>query len=143
MKLFLDTSSLIKLYHNEIGTDVLDKLFEENEIDEIFLSDLAKVEFTSAIWKKVRTKELTPDFANEIIDSFCDDYIKYTFISVDSELIEMSRNLVVKYGLKGLRTLDSIQLASIIKIKQLVSSAVSADDLLKSLIVLEGINTSV
>ena len=26
MKIFLDTSSLIKLYHNEIGTDLLDKI---------------------------------------------------------------------------------------------------------------------
>jgi len=49
MKLFLDTSSLIKLYHNEVGTDVLDKILEYNEIDEIYLSDIAKVEFSSAI----------------------------------------------------------------------------------------------
>ena len=59
MKIFLDTSSLIKLYHFESGTDYLDQIFEEYIISEIFLSDIAKVEFNSAIWKKVRTKDLT------------------------------------------------------------------------------------
>ena len=141
MKIFLDTSSLIKLYHNEIGTDLLDKILEDHVVDEIFLSDIAKVEFTSAIWKKVRTKDLTPDEATDIINSFCDDYDKYTFIDLDSELISISRDLVIKYGLKGLRTLDSFQLASIIEVKSGLSFAVTADDLLKSLIELEGINT--
>lgn len=142
MKIFLDTSSLIKLYHNEIGTDILDKIFEDNEVGEIFLSDIAKIEFTSAIWKKVRTKDLTSDEATDIINSFCDDYDKYTFIDVNSELLSIARDLVIKYGLKGLRTLDSIQLASIIEVKTGLSFAVTADDLLKSFIKLEEINTN-
>ena len=141
MKIFLDTSSLIKLYHNEIGTDILDRLFEDNEVGEIYLSDIAKVEFTSTIWKKVRTKDLTSDEATDIIASFLDDYDKYTFIDVDSELISIARDLVVKYGFKGLRTLDSVQLASIIEVKTGLSFAVTADVLLKSLIESEGINT--
>jgi predicted nucleic acid-binding protein len=141
VKIFLDTSSLIKLYHNEIGTDILDRLFEDNEVGEIYLSDIAKVEFTSAIWKKVRTKDLTSDEATDIIASFLDDYDKYTFIDVDSELISIARDLVVKYGFKGLRTLDSVQLASIIEVKTGLSFAVTADVLLKSLIESEGINT--
>jgi len=141
VKIFLDTSSLIKLYHNEIGTDILDRLFEDNEVGEIYLSDIAKVEFTSTIWKKVRTKDLTSDEATDIIASFLDDYDKYTFIDVDSELISIARDLVVKYGFKGLRTLDSVQLASIIEVKTGLSFAVTADVLLKSLIESEGINT--
>jgi len=141
MKIFLDTSSLIKLYHYEIGTDILDKIFEDNVIDEFFLSDIAKVEFTSAIWKKVKTKDLTSEEATGIIESFNDDYDKYTFIDLDSELISHARDLVVKYGLKGLRTLDSFQLASIIEVKPGLSFAVTSDELLKSLIELEGIIT--
>ena len=141
MKIFLDTSSLIKLYHLEIGTDYLDKLLEDNSISEIFLSDIAKVEFTSAIWKKVRTKDLTEKEANSIIDSFEKDYTNYTFIDLDTDLIILAKDLVFKYGLKGLRTLDSFQLASILKIKSKLSFAVTADDLLKSLIKEEGIKT--
>jgi predicted nucleic acid-binding protein len=141
MKIFLDTSSLIKLYHTEVGTDYLDKLFENHSISEIFLSDIAKVEFTSAIWKKVRTKDLTEKEANDILLSFTDDYENYTFIEIDSELVQHARDLVAKYGLKGLRTLDSFQLSSILKIKSDLAFAVTADDLLKTIIKLEGIKT--
>jgi predicted nucleic acid-binding protein len=141
MKIFLDTSSLIKLYHTEIGTDYLDKLLEDNSISEIFLSDIAKVEFTSAIWKKVRTKDLTEQEANSIIDSFEKDYENYTFIDLDADLVILAKDLVFKYGLKGLRTLESFQLASILKIKSKLSFVVTADDLLKSLIKEEGIKT--
>ena len=139
MKIFLDTSSLIKLYHSEIGTDLLDKIFEDFVINEIFLSDIAKVEFSSAIWKKVRTKDLTEKEANDILLSFTDDYGNYTFIEIDSELVQYARDLVAKYGLKGLRTLDSFQLSSILKIKSDLTFAVTADDLLKTIIKLEGI----
>ena len=81
------------------------------------------------------------DEANDIIDSFNDDYNNYTFIDLDAELILSARNLVAKYGLKGLRTLDSFQLASILKVKSELSFAITADDLLKSLIESEGIKT--
>jgi uncharacterized protein len=141
MKIFLDTSSLIKLYHFETGTDYLDKLFETNTITEIFLSDLAKVEFISAIWKKVRTKDLTDTEATSIITSFNNDYDNYSFIDFDSELLLVARDLIDKYGLKGLRTLDSLQLASIINVKSELAFAITADDFLRTLIELEGVKT--
>ncbi|HYX08341.1 MAG TPA: type II toxin-antitoxin system VapC family toxin [Bacteroidales bacterium] len=141
MKIFLDTSSLIKLYHFETGTDYLDKIFETNTITEIFLSDLAKVEFVSAIWKKVRTKDLTDTEATNIIASFNNDYDNYSFIDLDSDLVLSARELIDKYGLKGLRTLDSLQLASIINVKSELTFAITADELLRRLIELEGVQT--
>jgi len=141
VKIFLDTSSLIKLYHTEIGTELLDKIFEESIIEEIFLSEIAKVEFASAIWKKVRTKDLTSDKANEIISVFQKDYINYTFIPLDSELVSKAKDLIVKYGIRGLRTLDAFQLASLLEVKSELTFALTSDDLLKSFTASEGINT--
>jgi len=141
MKIFLDTSSLIKLYHSEKGTEDLDKLFYEFEIEEIFLSEISKVEFNSAIWKKVRTHELTEDAANELIISFETDYENYRFIEITSKLLENACDLINKYGTKGLRTLDSFQLSSSLKVKTEISFAISADDLLMKLMELEGIKT--
>jgi len=141
MKLFLDTSSLIKLYHSEIGTEEMDKLFIDFEVDEIYLSAVSKVEFNSAIWKKVRTKELTMDEANELNESFEADYSNFIFIEIGSELIEKARDLVTKYGTYGLRTLDSLQLSSLLKVKSEITYAFTADNLLKRLMELEGINT--
>ena len=141
MKIFLDTSSLIKLYHTELGTDDLDRLLDENSVEQIFLAEIAKIEFNSAVWKKVTTKDLTKDEAVEIIDSFQSDYPNYSFISTDHQLLITARDLIAKYGFAGLRTLDSIQLASILSIKEELSFAATADELLKSLIEKEGVKS--
>jgi hypothetical protein len=102
---------------------------------------LAKVEFVSAIWKKVRTKDLTDGEAACIIDSFKHDYDNYSFIDINSGLVQVARDLIQKYGLKGLRTLDSIQLGSILKVKSELTFAITADKLLSELIELEGVKT--
>lgn len=133
---------MIKLYHAESGTDELDNLFESDSIQKIFLSEITKIEFNSAIWKKVRTKDLTIDEATEITDSFTSDYDNYSFVGSDYDLILRAKDLVTKYGIQGLRTLDSIQLASVIAIKSDLSFAVTADNLLRTLINLEGIKTA-
>ncbi|KKO20751.1 MAG: type II toxin-antitoxin system VapC family toxin [Candidatus Brocadia sp.] len=72
MKTFLDTSSLIKLYHQEEGADfVMDAL--SNDIEEILLSELAVLEFRSALWKKIREKEIEEKVAIEVIQCFQKD----------------------------------------------------------------------
>jgi predicted nucleic acid-binding protein len=55
MKIFLDTSSLFKLYHREADTFLLEQLFSAVTITNVFLSEISKIEFTSTVWKKVRT----------------------------------------------------------------------------------------
>ncbi len=141
MRIFLDTSSLIKLYHDESGTKNLDSIFDEFEISEIYLSELAKVEYNSAIWKKVRTKELTKTEGIELINSFIEDYEKFNFVDLNNLMIYDARELISKYGNEGLRTLDSIQLASILEIKEKLAFAVTSDKLLRKIIQLEGIET--
>jgi len=46
MKVFFDTSSLFKLYHNESGTQELMDFLNTNSIEEIYLAEIAKVEFS-------------------------------------------------------------------------------------------------
>jgi predicted nucleic acid-binding protein len=59
MKIYFDTSSLFKLYYQEDGTEELELLFSQVKITHIYLSDLTKVEFSSTIWKRVRTRDST------------------------------------------------------------------------------------
>ncbi len=49
MKIFLDTSSLFKLYHQETGTEELARVFSQFKITHVFLSEISKVEFSSTI----------------------------------------------------------------------------------------------
>jgi len=137
----LDTSSLIKLYHNESGTEYLDSILDEFEISEIYLSELAKVEYSSAIWKKIRTKELSEIDGILLINSFVDDYEKFTFIGLNDMMINDAKELILKYGNEGLRTLDSIQLAAILEIRRKLAFAVISDKILEKIIELEGIKT--
>ena len=77
MKIFLDTSSLFKLYHQEIGTEALEKIFEQAKITHLFLSEIAKLEFSSTVWKKVRTKEITPSEALTTVKIFGDSPVLF------------------------------------------------------------------
>lgn len=139
MNIFLDTSSLFKLYHTEIGTAELDVILLTKKITTIFLSEITKIEFVSTIWKKVRTKELTNIQANETISLFESDYWKYAFIATSSIVVEDARLLASKYGLQGLRTLDSIQLSTCVSLLKQVDVFLTSDKLLKALFEAEGL----
>lgn len=143
MKIFLDTSSLVKLYHRETGTEELENLFTSQNITTIFLSEIAKIEFTSTIWKKVRTKEITELEAKTTLELFETDFEKYTFIATDSIVIEIGRDLTTKYGMQGLRTLDSIQFSTAISLARQSDIFFTADKLLKSFFEAEGLSTEV
>ena len=139
MRLFLDTSSLIKLYHKEPDTQFLESLFSTVKITTIFLSELTKVEFASTIWKKVRTKEVAELEAQTTLALFESDFEKYTFIALDSIIIEQARILLSTHGKKGLRTLDAIQLSTAVSLAQKGNLFLTADKLLQSFFETEGL----
>ncbi len=139
MRLFLDTSSLIKLYYTEVDTENLNKIFIQNTITQVFLSTIAITEFYSGIYKKVRVGDLSLKNASDILTSFSDDSIKYTFIDVDIKVIETSKLLLEKYGVSGLRVLDALQFAAIYNFKDIIDVVVCNDKLLNSFLSFEGI----
>jgi predicted nucleic acid-binding protein len=139
VKIYLDTSSLIKLYYKEVGTDHLDEILRNHPVEEIFLSEITITEFYSAIYKKVRNKDAFLKNANDILTSFNQDKPTYTFIPVDIEIIKISQLLIEKYGIKGLRSLDAIQFATIYNNRAIIDHVISADNLLNTFFTLEGI----
>ena len=143
MKIFLDTSSLFKLYHQEAGTEELEIMFSKVKITHIYLSEITKVEFTSTVWKKVRTKEITKQQAELTLKLFESDFIKYNFIATDSLILEQARNLTTNYGVEGLRTLDSIQLSTCVSLSKQVDTFFTSDKLLKTLIESEDLPTKI
>lgn len=139
MKAFLDTSSLLKLYHQESDTEVLSIALAEVEI--IYLSELARLEFRSAIWKKVRTQEISAEIANAVIACFEEDSPKFTWIKLDTVIINQATYLLNQYGTLGLRTLDAIQLSSALTLKEDPDTVFfTHDKLLKSVFEQEGLS---
>lgn len=141
MKLFFDTSSLFKLYHLETNSDIIENVFRDHTVTTIFLSDLSKVEFESTVWKKLRTQDITELQAKTLLDSFESDSDKYSFVRIDNTIIEQARQLLAKYGSKGLRALDSIQLSTAVFLKIQVNLFLSSDKLLNSFFEYESLST--
>ena len=82
--MFLDTSSLFKLYHQEGGSSDIESVFTDYKVTDVFLSELSKIEFTSTVWKKVRKQDITELQAKAIAEAFEEDYSKYTFVQIDN-----------------------------------------------------------
>jgi len=143
MKLFIDTSALFKLYHQESDSGIIEKIFENHAISTVFLSEISKIEFTSSIWKKVRTKEITGQQARIVTELFEKDFTKYTFVQIDTVIIEQAKNLIKKYGSQGLRTLDGIQLSTSVFLKNQSDLFITSDNLLSSFFKQEELPTEI
>lgn len=66
MKIFLDTSSLLKLYHKEADTAELELIFSTVKITDIFLSEISKIEFTFSLEKGTYKRNHTIRSTNNI-----------------------------------------------------------------------------
>lgn len=139
MRAFLDTSVLLKLYHRESDTPELERKFSAAKITHIYLAEISKVEFESALWKKVRTRETTKQDVQTILSLFKKDSKKYAFVATNSVIFTQAKILLEKYGTDGLRTLDSIQLTTAITLSRTAEVFLTTDKLLKSFFMAEGL----
>jgi uncharacterized protein len=108
---FVDTSALVKRYLNESGSAWVVSWIAVEAGNVIVISELTVVEVFSVLARRVREGSLTPTRGQILRDNFLLHSEKeYLVIAMDSPLLMHARNLVTQYPL---RTLDSIQLASV------------------------------
>ena len=112
MSYFFDTSALVKVYHREAGTDLVLPIYK-NE-DQIYISELSKLEFISTIYKKFRNKEIDKNLLGIIRDKFLSDiYNRFYILPLTSLFLDVAFELIEKHGeSRHLITLDAIQLAT-------------------------------
>lgn len=139
MKIFVDTSSLFKLYHFENNSVELLALFNQNDIEAVYLSEITKIEFDSVVWKKFRKGELEESKVIATISNFEKDSTKYSFIKDSKRIKIAAKNLISKYGKEGLRTLDAIRLASVLFVKKECNLFLTSDKLLQNLFKMEAL----
>lgn len=112
LRYFFDTSALIKLYHQEDGTEVVDQLVNQDQ-PVIVISDLSGVEMASAMAKKVRAREIAPETFTAVIAAFEADLPAFDVQFVTTQTMLAARELLKRWGVAhGLRSLDAIQLAA-------------------------------
>lgn len=109
-RLFLDTSSLAKLYVQEAGSDSLVALALEAEV--LAVSALAEFEFLSAIGRKRHDGELTARQYEQLRSAFYSDWAEmYVHQPLSDAVFTETRTLLAVHRL---RTLDAFQLGSAI-----------------------------
>ena len=129
---FLDTSALAKLYHEEVGSQYVERLLASPERT-VVVSRLSLVEMESVLAIKVRTGELDADGRELARRRLRADLAQGRLRlgpPIDEWYYRKARSLLVRHGVeRGLRTLDAIQLAVALRLHEsgVVSVFVAAD----------------
>jgi len=141
MKYYFDTSSLLKIYHREKGTDIVLNIYKSN--DEIIISELTKIEFISTIHRKYREHEISHETLIAVIKKFEEDIkIRYELLKFFSSVIDEAWNLISRLSEKhSLKTQDSIQFSFFKIYCETDTIFVCSDDKFVKLVKNEGIKT--
>ena len=115
---YIETSALIKKYVQEIGSDVIDVLFERYAtIGSFSISVLAALELKSALARLLRGGRITESETRVILTEFGSHRPLFSImLSVDNLLMDEAGNFLEK---SPLRTLDAIHFASALRLKSL------------------------
>lgn len=109
MTVFADSSALVKLYADEPGHEWVGGL------STLVVSQLARVEVPSAIWRKQRLGELDPGAARLLTSAFEADWAgteeeppRFSVVALTVAVLEGAARLCAVHGL---RAYDAVQLA--------------------------------
>lgn len=106
---YLDTSALVKLYVQELGTDVVLSLTSDLENDQLAILDLARVEFRAAVRRRERASDIDSAQAFQILSQF-DEHVSELYLTqpCNSSVVEEAVRLLDH---QALRAYDAVQLA--------------------------------
>ena len=127
MKLFLDTSALIKAFHKEQGTETVVKLLSQENLS-VWISDLTRIEFKSALYRRFNNNQITEPDLQTSFNGFNEYLNNISVEPLNSLTISEAENLFLKNYHYGLRTLDALQLSTFMLLSDNELIFVSADD---------------
>ncbi len=107
MILYLDTSALVKLYAEEIGSEVVRRAVADAGL--VATSLLSYAEARSALARKHRGEEITRSTLNRLRQEFERDWERLHLLPVDEALVRKAGNLTEEHAL---RALDALHLAT-------------------------------
>ena len=142
---FFDSSALAKRYVTETGTAWVQALTDPAAGHDLYVARITLVELVSAIARRKRNGDLTPQDATAALTDVRADFVAdYLPIEVTASLVARAEALAEKHVLRGY---DAVQLAAALQVNAslLAASAapltlVSADLDLNTAGVAEGLN---
>ena len=128
MNLFFDTSALVKFFHEEEGTDIVTELILDRN-NEVWISELGRLEFVSAVFRRFRNKELDEEQLNSAVNSFEDQIAGFNIEPLGHAVLEEAELFIKNYGrTHGLKAVDALHLGTFSLISEKDWSFVVADD---------------
>lgn len=119
MIVYLDTSSLVKLYVEEDESSKVDVLVKSSKVTATSL--VAYAEARAAFARRFREKAFTSDEYNRMKAFFNEDWNRYLILSVSQDIIRLAGDLAEKHALRGF---DAIHLASALNLCQELSFSI-------------------
>lgn len=106
---FLDTSALVKLYVQELGTDRLLALINDKPENRFAVLAISVVEFRSAIRRRQRAGDIDASVAATLFETL-QSHMESRFIRqmINDPVIDTAKEMIDRYTL---RAYDAIQLA--------------------------------
>ena len=141
MNLFFDTSALVKFFHEEEGTDIVTELILDQN-NEVWISELGRLEFISTVFRRFRNKELDEERLNTAVNSFENQISEFNIEPLGHAVLEEAELFIKNHGrTHGLKAMDALHLGSFSLIFEKDWSFVVADDNLCKVAEVVGFNT--
>ncbi len=118
MTVYLDTSSLVKLYVTEPGSDVVRRLVDEAAV--VATSMVAYPEAQAAFARRRRERALRPGEFQSVKRAFDAEWSTYATLEATSRLCGEAGMLAERYRLRGY---DSVHLASFAEVVRRAGSS--------------------
>lgn len=114
--LYFDSSSLVKRYARELGTNWVFSLVRSSAKNRLYLARITDVEVIAALTKRMRVGSLTTAAAAKAINRFEREFSnRYLLIEISPQVIQKAMDLAKAHTLRGY---DAVQLASAIQANQ-------------------------
>ena len=112
MRVFADSSAIVKIYADEVSSDRV------RDLEAMYVAEIARVEVVSAFWRKARMGDIAPEVCARLVERFEDDldldFGPLVAVSIDRETLKNAARLA---GVHGLRAYDAVQLASALTVR--------------------------
>ena len=105
--IYFDTSALVKRFVTEVGSDRVERLIAEAAA--VATAKIAYPEIYSGLTRKWREKDLSRSDYELACRQFEMDWESYVRIDLDDAILQISRDLIRRYPLRGF---DAVHLAS-------------------------------
>jgi len=118
LHLYFDTSAIVKRYHQEKGSIVIDRIFSSKVKKSFATSYWTVLEFAVAFTAKRERKQISKKAFNIAMASFLKELTDlFTIRSVDDDIVAAAIPYAIKHGLASA---DSLHLATVLELRGFV-----------------------